>query len=32
MIKQWDELYNMTDKYTDRWLSSGIESYIDDIV
>ncbi|XP_015866001.3 eyes absent homolog [Ziziphus jujuba] len=23
MIKQWDELYNMTDKYTDRWLSSA---------
>lgn len=24
MIKDLDELYDMTDKYTDRWLSSGI--------
>ncbi|PON57063.1 Eyes absent family [Parasponia andersonii] len=23
MVKQWDELYNMTDKYTEGWLSSA---------
>ncbi|XP_072998074.1 protein phosphatase EYA isoform X3 [Typha latifolia] len=23
MIKIWDDLYNLTDSYTDRWLSSG---------
>ncbi|XP_062073663.1 eyes absent homolog isoform X1 [Humulus lupulus] len=23
LMKQWDELYNMTDKYTDGWLSSA---------
>ncbi|XP_072977905.1 protein phosphatase EYA [Typha angustifolia] len=23
MIKIWDELYSLTDSYTDRWLSSG---------
>jgi hypothetical protein len=24
MINLWEELYNLTDEYTDRWLSSGI--------
>ncbi|KAB5573898.1 hypothetical protein DKX38_001092 [Salix brachista] len=24
MINVWEELYNLTDEYTDRWLSSGI--------
>ncbi|KAF3449464.1 hypothetical protein FNV43_RR10192 [Rhamnella rubrinervis] len=23
MIKHWDDLYNMTDRYTDKWLSSA---------
>lgn len=25
-MKVWDELYDSTDKYTDRWLSSGMLS------
>lgn len=25
-MKVWDELYDITDKYTDRWLSSGMLS------
>ena len=29
MIKVWDDLYDMTDSYTDRWLSSGTLSYDD---
>jgi hypothetical protein len=24
MVKVWNDLYNLTDKYTDGWLSSGI--------
>lgn len=23
LLRVWDELYDMTDEYTDRWLSSG---------
>lgn len=23
MMKYWDDLYNMTDNYTDGWISSG---------
>lgn len=23
MMKVWDELYDLSDDYTDRWLSSG---------
>jgi len=24
MVKVWNDLYSLTDKYTDGWLSSGI--------